>query len=256
MKPNTAEQLSRDDTQDEAIRNAPMPDSPKPAKMKPLSPESLEMVKRIAGRFGRGLPAWISRDDLVAAGNRGLVEAAKRYDETRREPFEAFAEKRIRGAMLDELRRGDIMPRRIRQKAKEVTSAIRHLEQRLGRPPEDEETAAALGVSVAEYRDSLKLLPQVTLVSFGDETEVKKVAFEGQTPEEAATRAQSRDKLRLALSKLPERERKILSLYYVDELEYKEIAKIMGVSQSRICQLANRALVSLRELLPDFEGQN
>ena len=126
--------------------------------------EHIDMARRIALRVARRLPDWITTDDVVAAAMVGLTEAADRYDSTRGEPFAAFAEKRIRGAVLDELRRGDLMPRRARVKARQVGQAAARLEGKLGRPPEDEELALELGVSVEEYREDLAGLTHVALV--------------------------------------------------------------------------------------------
>ena len=117
--------------------------------------EHIEIARRIALRVARRRPSWVTPDDLVAAGMLGLAEAAERYDEQRQEPFLVFAEKRIRGAVLDELRRGDIMPRRSRQMARKIGAVLADLERRFGSDVTDEQVAEALGVSVVEYREHL-----------------------------------------------------------------------------------------------------
>ena len=125
----------------------------------------LEVARRIASRIARRCPAFIAREDLHAAAMLGLTEAAERYDSSREEPFLGFAEKRIRGAILDELRRGDIMPRRTRQLARKIGHTIAQLEKNLSRPPVDEEVAEALGVSLDEYKIELEQLVHVQIGS-------------------------------------------------------------------------------------------
>ena len=208
----------------------------------------VEVARRIALRVARRVPDWICIDDLIAAGMMGLAEAAHRFDESRGEPFVAFAEKRIRGAVLDELRRGDIMPRRVRTKARQVGRAIRELEQTLGRPPEDEEIAAALEVPVAEYRENLSKLSHVALVEVTPEI-ARSEAY--STGDESSPRihAERSEMLRLieeGLHRLEERDAMILSLYYNEQFTYAEIGSLLEVSESRVCQLHSRALARLR----------
>ena len=208
----------------------------------------VDVAKRIALRVARRVPDWISVDDLVAAGMMGLAEAADRYDEDRGEPFVAFAEKRIRGAVLDELRRGDIMPRRVRTKARQVGNAIRLLEQKLGRAPEDEEIAAALEVSVEEYRDNLAALNHVALIEVTPEI-ARSEAYSTQEESSPRIQAERCEMLRLieeALHRLEERDALILSLYYNEQFTYSEIGDLLEVSESRVCQLHSRALARLR----------
>lgn len=208
----------------------------------------LDVARRIALRVARRVPDWISIDDLVAAGMMGLAEAANRYDPSRGEPFVAFAEKRIRGAVLDELRRGDIMPRRVRTKARQVGKAIRLLEQKLGRAPEDEEVAAELDVPVEEYRDNLSQLSHVALVEVTPEI-ARSDAY--STNDEVSPRAQTErsEMLRLiqdGLKRLGGRDALLLSLYYNEQFTYSEIGDLLEVSESRVCQLHSRALTRLR----------
>jgi RNA polymerase sigma factor FliA len=212
-----------------------------------------QMARRIALRVGRRVPDWITADDLVAAAMIGLAEAADRYDDSRGEPFVAFAEKRIRGAVLDELRRGDILPRRARQAARKVGEAVRHLTGKLGRPPEDEEIAAHMGVSVEDYREDLEGLVHVGCVELGPEVSERRQseAPEKVSPAAHAEKVQIMGHLRQALDILPERDLKILSLYYVEELPYAEIGRLIGVSESRVCQLHSRALARLRAEMTD-----
>jgi RNA polymerase sigma factor for flagellar operon FliA len=215
-----------------------------------------QMARRIALRVGRRVPDWITADDLIAAAMIGLAEAADRYDASRGEPFVAFAEKRIRGAVLDELRRGDILPRRARQAARKVGEAVRSLTGRLGRPPEDEEIAAELGVPVDAYREELEGLVHVGCVELGPEVTERRHSDlpEKSSPAAHAEKAQIMSHLRTALDVLPERDLRILSLYYVEELPYAEIGRLIGVSESRVCQLHSRALARLRAEMPDHDG--
>jgi len=208
----------------------------------------VDVARRIALRVARRVPDWISVDDLVAAGMMGLAEAAHRFDEDRGEPFVAFAEKRIRGAVLDELRRGDIMPRRIRTKARQVGRAIRELEQKLGRPPEDEEVAEALEVSVQEYRENLSKLSHVAVVEVTPEIARSEAYSTGDevSPRAHAERSEMLRLIEEGLHRLEERDALILSLYYNEQFTYTEIGGILEVSESRVCQLHSRALARLR----------
>lgn len=216
-----------------------------------LIAEHAEMARRIALRIARRAPTSISPDDLVGAAHVGLTEACDRYDPDRGEPFVAFAEKRIRGAVLDELRRGDPLSRRDRWAARRVGAALRVLEMRLGRPPEDEEVAAELGVSIEEYRNDLEELPRLSFVSLGD-NEVG--ADAGPGPESQLSRIEAIARVRAALDRLPARDAQLLSLYYVEEFSYAEIGEVLGVSESRICQLHARALARLRVELDDEDA--
>jgi RNA polymerase sigma factor for flagellar operon FliA len=215
-----------------------------PAQRDRLIAEHAETARRIALHVARRVPDWISRDDLVAAALLGLAEAAERYDEARQEPFLAFAEKRIRGAVLDELRRGDLMPRRVRQKARHVGETVRSLEQKLGRPPEDEEVAAALGVDVAHYRDELEQLCHVTVSAF--EPDDHDASHATESPAAATEQKQILERVRAGLGRLGERDQLILSLYYNEELTYAEIGEVLGVTISRVCQLHGRAVARLK----------
>jgi RNA polymerase sigma factor for flagellar operon FliA len=214
--------------------------------------EHAEMARRIALRIGRRVPGWISGDDLVAAAMLGLAEAAERFDPRRGESFIAFAEQRIRGAVQDELRRGDIMPRRVRATARKVGRTARELEQRLGRAPEDEEMAAALDVPVERYRDELEALTHVAVVDL-DHREASMAQSDAVDPAASAERRQLVARVIDGLQRLPERDRLVLSLYYLEELSYGEIGQVLGVTESRVCQLHGRAVARLRVELTDEE---
>jgi RNA polymerase sigma factor for flagellar operon FliA len=212
----------------------------------------VEMARRIALRIARRVPDWISRDDLIAAGLVGLADAAHRFDPAVGESFIAFAARRVRGEILDELRRGDLLPRRLRSMANRVSSTIAELEARLGRIPEDEEVSVALGVSVEVYREHLEQLTHVGMVPLPafDLGELAACSSDEECgPGEVAQRRLMAERLREALAALPERDALILSLYYVEELSYAGIGEILGLTDSRICQLHGRALAVLKSRL-------
>lgn len=193
--------------------------------------------------MARRCPDWISRDDLVSAGMVGLIEAADRYDDSRQEPFIAFAEHRIRGAILDELRRGDIMPRRVRQMARKINSAIKELEKN-GEAASDERVAGALGVSVADYQGGLAQLVHVEVAPFDGE-ELRLVATD-IAPDIQADQRKTLGHIKAALACLETRDATILGLHYIEELTYQEIADTLKITPSRVCQLLWRAVERLR----------
>jgi len=215
-----------------------------------LIQEHMEMARRIARRVARRVPAWLNEEDLIAAGFIGLTQAAARFEPTHGEPFIAFAEKRIRGAVFDELRRGDMLPRRVRAASRKVSEAIRKLEHALGRGPDDHEVAAELGVSLAEYREDLEMLTHLSFVDIDGDQRAESFGAECRiSPADEAETAERVAHLRAALSKLETRDAQLLSLYYIEELKYTEIADVLGITESRVCQLHGRALVRMRVLL-------
>lgn len=216
-----------------------------------LVAEYAPMARRIALRVARRTPDWITSDELVAAAMLGLAEAVERYDATRGEPFVAFAEQRIRGAVLDELRRGDILPRRVRADARRVGKTIQRLEGQLGRTPEDTEIAEALGVDLETYQRDLEGLCHVGFVELPD-PDRDGTMDGGAGPEEQVERKLLVERVKVCLKRLPERDAMLLSLYYVEEFTYGEIGEVLGVSESRVCQLHSRAMSRLRaELEPE-----
>jgi RNA polymerase sigma factor for flagellar operon FliA len=221
-----------------------------------LITEHVDMARRIALKAARRLPERMTHDDIIAAAMVGLTEAADRYDSTRGEPFVAFAEKRIRGAVLDELRRGDLLPRRARTTANKMGHTIAQLEQKLGRSPEDEEIAGAMGVGVDKFREELAQLTHVAVVELDGKENGGKVADRAPSPATEAERAQLVQRLREALDRIPERDALVLSLYYNEDFNYVEIGEVLGVSESRVCQLHARALSRLRAELSDVNGED
>jgi len=217
-----------------------------------LISEHVEIARRISMRMARRCPDWVAREDLVAAGLLGLTEAAERYDSTRNEPFLSFAEKRIRGAVLDELRRGDIMPRRVRQMARKIGAIIQELERTTGKAT-DEAVAATLGVTVDEYKQELEQLVHVTVGAFENGDEGAFPSNDGMSPETEAARRQAMQRVRSALPKLDQRDILVLALYYNEELTYNEIAQVLEVTTSRVCQLHGRAIARLRAEIQGVE---
>jgi RNA polymerase sigma factor for flagellar operon FliA len=212
-----------------------------------LIADHAEVARRIALKMARRCPSWIAREDLVAAGLLGLTEAARRYDDTRAEPFLPFAEQRIRGAVLDELRRGDLLPRRVRQVARKIATTIRTLENK-GEAVTDERMATALDVTVEAYRTNLAHLIHVDVESIDGEGAMILVDSQ-QGPEELASRSETLTQVRVALDKLEKRDVTILGLHYIEELTFQEIAATLGITASRACQLLWRAVERLRTQL-------
>jgi RNA polymerase sigma factor FliA len=208
-----------------------------------LFAEHADMARRIALKLARRVPGLVAADDLVGAALLGLAEAVNRYTPDRNEAFCAYAVTRIRGAVMDELRRGDIMPRRVRRTARQLGRTVRELEHTLGRRPEEDEIAKALDVTVDEYRERIEVLAQVAVVALDPSTDMTSTPA---SAEHEVERAQLVAKVRDALGRLPERDALVLSLYYDDELSYAEIGQVIGVSESRVCQLHKRAIAALR----------
>ena len=221
-----------------------------------LVTEHVGMAKRIALRVARRLPDGITKDDMIGAAYLGLTQAAERFDASRGESFVAFAEKRIRGAVYDELRRGDILPRRMRTMANKVRDTMRALEQRLGRPPEDHEMAAELGVSTEEYRRDLEGLTHVSIVELPTVVPVAANDSSGyESPVAATLRRDLVSKVLGSLESLPPRDAQVLSLYYIEEFSYAEIGEVLGVTVGRISQLHARAITRIRAMLTEDAEQ-
>lgn len=210
------------------------------------------LVKRIAHHVKARLPDSVQLDDLIQAGMIGLLEAHENYDGSRGANFETFASIRIRGAMIDEVRRGDWTPRSVHKNGRKLDGALRAAQAKLGRPPQEREIAAELGVSMDDYFTMLNDTVGHKLVSFeeaveGDEAEPGTHDL-GALFESTAFREQ----LAEAIRTLPEREQLILSLYYDQELNLKEVGAVIGVGESRVSQLMSQATARLRAHLEDW----
>ena len=218
----------------------------------------LPMVRRAAHRMIGRLPANVELDDLIQAGVLGLMDAMQRYEQGHGAQFETFAMQRVRGAMLDELRGTDWVPRSVRKNQRTIAAAVQLLEHSLHRPPGDAEIAQHLGISLAEYHEMLVDVHGAQLV-YADDYE----AGEGDThfldrhvaPDEKSDPAERladlrfREALVAAIEKLPEREQYVMSMYYEHDMNLKEIAAVLGVTESRVCQLHGQSVARLRARL-------
>ena len=216
-----------------------------------LITDHIDLVKRIAYHLITRLPAHTEIDDLMQSGMMGLLEAANNYDPSRGASFGTFAGIRIRGAMLDEVRRHDWTPRSVHRKHRRVSEAIRAIEAETGRQAVPKEIAARLSISLDEYHHILRDSAGCKLFSLDEAidgtTQTNQVLNEDAiTPDEAFNKDQFREELVNALHRIPARERMVLSLYYERELNLKEIGEVLGVSESRVCQIHGQALARLR----------
>lgn len=221
-----------------------------------LVTQHVALVKRIAHHLAARLPSNIEIDDLLQSGMIGLLEAAGKFDASRGASFETYAGIRIRGAMLDDVRKQDWTPRSVHQKHRKVSETVRAIEAETGRLADGQEVAARLGVSIDEYHDILRDTAQCRLFSleetleepgFGRDLPASEIA----TPDQELDQSQFRSTLARAIDRLPEREKLVLSLYYEQELNLKEIGAILGVSESRVCQIHGQALIHLRAIVDD-----
>jgi RNA polymerase sigma factor for flagellar operon FliA len=208
----------------------------------------IDMAKRLARKVARRVPQSVRRDELESAALLGLTEAATRFDPCRGEPFVAYAAKRVRGAILDELRRADVLTRRGRQGARRLAEATRAVEAQVGRPATTDEIATKLGTSIEEVSRARAQLQSPALVPLDDVRDVPRTP-EHQAPDEHVSFEQQRRALAMGLAQLPERDLQILSLYYQESLTLKEIGDILGVTESRVSQLRSRALENLRKVI-------
>jgi RNA polymerase sigma factor for flagellar operon FliA len=210
----------------------------------------LPLVGLHAGRLAISLPPHVSREDLAQAGVLGLLEALQRFDPLRGVKFETFASQRIRGAMLDELRRLCWLPRSLVRQMREVDGATQALATKLGREPEEWELANELGVPVTELQKTVSQINGSSLLSLEDNL-FAHPAEEGPESDTLGRMIEEEEKEQLAaaLEWLPERQRLLLALYYQEELTLKEIGLVLGVSESRVCQLHAQVIARLRVLL-------
>lgn len=223
-------------------------------KQNELLTQYMPLVRRQALTLQVRLPASIELDDLIQAGMVGLLEALGRFDATQGATFATFASQRIRGAMMDELRTRDWLPRSVRRSARAVDGAVRQLEQLLGRAPEENEIAQHLKMPLSEYQQLLndtnsgQLLPFEELVAEGGEPINNEL---GNSPFEQLLDGQQRQTLIDAIEALPEREKLLMALYYQEELNLKEVGAVLGVTESRVSQLHSQAVSRLRARLHD-----
>lgn len=226
-----------------------------------LVKQHLPLVKTVVGRLAMNLPAHVSVDDLHSAGLIGLLQAIRSYDPNAGASFETFARFRIRGAVLDELRRTDWVPRLVHAKARKIQQAMGDLEQKLGRIPEAHEVAKALNINLQEYENWLDEVRPATFICLDLDTAEsgalnahESVADESQEdPSLVAERNDLKELIAKRLQTLPEIQRKVLSLYYIEDLRLREIAEAFGLTESRISQIHSQAILAIRSFIEKQE---
>lgn len=249
LEPSIIDQLwvrLKDDTTDEAAREG-------------LILHYSALVKFVAGRVGSGLPRMVDQNDLVSYGIFGLIDAIDKFEPERGFKFETYAIPRIRGAILDELRALDWVPRSVRSRAREIERNIVDLEHKLGRTPTDEEIANAMDVPVGQLRDHLGEISTTGFVALDESPggPAQEGASLGErlpdprgiSPEAAFADVENKRILADAINRLPERERLVLTLYYYEGLTLNEIGGVLGVTESRVCQIHTKSVMSLRNRL-------
>jgi RNA polymerase sigma factor for flagellar operon FliA len=217
------------------------------------------LVKRLAHQMRAKLPPSVEVDDLIQAGMIGLLDAVNRYEDTHGAQFETYAVQRIRGAMLDELRSSDWLPRSIRQNMRKIETAINSLQQRLGHTPSESEIAEEMKLPLDEYQEMLSDGSGHQLIYYedfhdsdGGENFLDRYCVDAEgDPLRSLLNGAFREAVVGAIEALPEREKILMSLYYEQELNLKEIGAVMGVSESRVCQLHSQAISRLRTKLRD-----
>jgi RNA polymerase sigma factor FliA len=219
------------------------------------------LVKYVAGRMSSGLPAHVEEADLISYGLGGLISAIQRFDLTREIKFETYAITRIRGAIIDELRTLDWVPRSVRARARAIERANMKLEARYQRAPTDEEMAAEMEISLGDFQDFLLQISNSTIValdelwstadSTGDSVSLLDTLPDrgAPDPQNLVDQSELRDRIADAIAALPEREKLVVALYYYENLTLREIGEVLGVTESRVSQLHTKAVLRLRSKL-------
>ncbi|MBK4737007.1 RNA polymerase sigma factor FliA [Noviherbaspirillum pedocola] len=216
------------------------------------------LVKKLAHMMRAKLPSSVDVDDLIQAGMIGLLDAVSRYEDNHGAQFETYAVQRIRGAMLDELRSSDWMPRNMRQTMRKIEVAMTEVQQKLGRPPAESEIAAHMKLSLADYQELLSESGGHQLIYYedfhdddsnGEHFLDRYCSDQSDDPLQALMNTGFREAVIEAIDALPEREKILMSLYYEQEMNLKEIGAVMGVSESRVCQLHSQAIGRMRARL-------
>ena len=225
------------------------------------------LIKFIANRLAIRLPPHIDINDLISSGVIGLIDAIEKYDPTREAKFKTYAEFRIRGSMLDELRSLDWIPRSVRQRSNKIENAFARIEQELGRPASDEEVAESLGMDLNEFSDMVSRSAGLALLSLDDIIDRNWDGEGGRTLLDTLSGLEDEDPqaqhafeelkrlLAQAIDALPERERLVLSLYYHEEMSMKEIGAVMEVTESRISQIHSKAIARIKGRIRRMVGE-
>lgn len=223
--------------------------------------QHIDLVKRIAFHLIGRLPDSVQVDDLIQAGMLGLLESIKKYDASQGASFDTYAGIRIRGSMLDEVRRLDWTPRSVHKKSRMVATAIKEVENQTGRDAQPTEIAKHLEINIDEYHHILqdavgcKIFSVEHLAETGDNL-FANAAIDLENPEDSLEKANFQACLAKEITNLPERERLIVSLYYNDELNLREIGEVIGISESRVCQILSQAMLRLRSRLTEWAQKN
>jgi RNA polymerase sigma factor FliA len=218
------------------------------------------LVKYVAGRLGSGLPAHVDEGDLVSYGLLGLIGAIERYEPDRDVKFETYAIARIKGAIIDELRAMDWVPRSVRSRAREIERAIAALEAQTGVAPTDEQIAKKVGITVEELEDSLTDISRSSIAALdelwtvsdgGDQIALIDTVEDSEAPDpqNALSQTEMKEAMADAIARLPEREKLVVTLYYYEELTLREIGEVLGVTESRVSQLHTKAILRLKARL-------
>ncbi|MBQ9623890.1 MAG: RNA polymerase sigma factor WhiG [Treponema sp.] len=223
----------------------------------------MPLVKYVAGKVSVGLPASMEFDDLVGFGQFGLLDAISKYDLDKKVKFKTYAVTRIRGAIFDEMRQLDWVPRSVRQKSREIEDVISDLESKLSRPATDEEIAKEMNLSLEEYQHTVMKVSGTSVLSLndvwysGDDSDHLSIGDSIESPQSLNPDVQvEREEIRKviiqAINELPEKEKMVIVLYYHEDLTFKEIGQVLDVSESRISQLHSNANLHLRAKLTNF----
>ncbi|MDY2844267.1 MAG: RNA polymerase sigma factor WhiG [Treponema sp.] len=223
----------------------------------------MPLVKYVAGKVSIGLPSSMEFDDLVGFGQFGLLDAINKYDLDKKVKFKTYAVTRIRGAIIDEMRQLDWVPRSVRQKSREIEDVISSLESRLSRPATDEEIAREMNISVEDYQHTVMKISGTSVLSLndvwysGDDSDHLSIGDSIESPQSLNPDVQvEREEIRKviiqAINELPEKEKMVIVLYYHEDLTFKEIGQVLEVSESRISQLHANANLHLRAKLTNF----